>query len=75
MLLGDSPKLAYEDTLEVLKEDPDDFFAICVKAKCMYMMGDFEKSLMVWHKARKIRPNVQEVKWRIEEQLKYLNNR
>ena len=61
LLLGGAPKLAYEDTQEVLKDDPEDFFALCVKAKCMFMMADYEKSLMTWHKARKIRPNVKEV--------------
>ena len=47
--------------IEVLKEDPEDFLATCVKAKCLFMMGDFEMSLMVWHKARKMRGNVGEV--------------
>ena len=60
-LTGDEPGLAYEDILEVHKDDPEDFFATCVKAKCMFMMGDFEKSLVVWHQARKIRGNVVEV--------------
>ena len=61
LLNGDEPNLAYDDILEVLKENPDDFIATCVKAKCMYMMGDFEKCLLVWHKARKIRGNIAEV--------------
>ena len=60
-LSGDDPRLAYEDILEVLKDEPEDFFATCVQAKCMFMMGDFEKCLMVWHKANKIRGNVVEV--------------
>ena len=61
MLVGGAPKLAYEDTQEVLNDNPEDFFALCVKAKCMFMLADYEKSLMAWHKARKIRPNVKEV--------------
>ena len=60
-LAGDEPELAYEDILEVLKEDPKDFVATCVKAKCMFRMGDFEKSLVIWQNAKKIRANVVEV--------------
>ena len=32
----------------------------------MFLMGHFEKSLLVWHKARKIRENVEEVNDAIE---------
>ena len=60
-LLGDEPQLAFEDILEVLKDDPEDFSAICAKARCLFTMGEFEKSLMVWHQARKMRSNVLEV--------------
>ena len=60
--MGDAPELAYADVVEVLSEDPDDFIATCVKARCMFLMGDFERSLMVWYKARKMRGNVVEVR-------------
>ena len=61
LLMADAPELAYADVVEVLNEDPDDFLATCVKAKCMFLMGDFERSLLVWYKARKMRGNVVEV--------------
>ena len=60
-LAGDEPGLACQDILEVLKAEPKDFTATCVKAKCMFMMGDFEKSLLIWHSANKIRGNMVEV--------------
>ena len=59
--MGDAPEVAYADVVEVLSEDPDDFLATCVKGRCMFLMGDFERSLMVWYKARKMRGNVVEV--------------
>ena len=62
LLLGDVSDMAYEDTVEVLKDEPENFFGTCVKAKSMFRMGNFEKSLMIWHKAEKLRPNMQEVR-------------
>ena len=61
LLMGDAPELALGDVEEVLQEEPKNFQATCVKAQCMFLIGDFEQSLMVWHKARMIRANVQEV--------------
>ena len=59
--MGDVPELADADVVEVLSEDLDDYLATCVKVKCMFLIGDFERSLMVWYKARKMRGNVGEV--------------
>ena len=36
-------------------------FILCVKAECLYMKGFLERSLSVWHKATKLRPNIEEV--------------
>ena len=64
-LMGNAPDLACRDVVEILKEDPDNFVATCIKARCMFLMGDFVMSLMVWHQARKMRGkgNVKEVMW------------
>ena len=76
MVVANEPKMALEDIKEVLKDEPEDFLAICTKvviytfllynissyqAKCMFLVGDFEKSLVVWHKAKQLRGNTTEV--------------
>ena len=35
-------------------------------AKCMFLVGDFENSLLVWHKVKKIRGSTPEIKEAIE---------
>ena len=60
-LAGDEPELAYQDILEVLTDNPRDFSALCVKAKCLFMKGEFEKSLVLWHHVNRVRENVTEV--------------
>ena len=75
-MTANQPKLALSDVEQVLKEDSDIFPAICTqvrpccyyfsskassKAQCLFLLGDFEKSLVVWHKAKKLRGNTPEV--------------
>ena len=62
LLLGNEPKLAMEDLKEVMIEEPDSIPGYCIMAKSMFMIADFEKSLVLWHKARKLRERNQEVK-------------
>ena len=50
MLQAKEPKMALEDLASVLKDEPNNFVAICTEAHCMFLVGNFEKSLMVWHK-------------------------
>ena len=37
------------------------YFDFFVQAKCMFLISDFEKSLVYWHKAKKLREGSQEV--------------
>ena len=60
-LAGGEAEQALQDIVEVLKVDPRDFSALCVKAKCMFMKGEFEKSLVIWHHVNMIRAHVAEV--------------
>ena len=50
MLQAKEPKMALEDLASVLRDEPNNFVAICTEAHCMFLVGNFEKSLMVWHK-------------------------
>merc|ERR1711923_165629 len=55
MLEAKEPLTALEDLQEVLVEDPNNIEVFCTQAKCMFLIGDFEKSLLLWHKAKKLR--------------------
>ena len=61
MLLGNEPMLAMEDLKEVMKEEPNSIPGFCIMARSMFMTADFEKSLSLWHKARKLRERSPEV--------------
>ena len=50
------PKEALEDVLKVLKWRSSDFEGLCVHAEIFHQLGQFEKSLLVWHRVKKIRP-------------------
>ena len=66
LLLGNNPRLAMEDLKEVMKEEPNSIPGYCIMAKSMFMIADFEKSLSLWHKARKLRERSPEVNDAIE---------
>eukprot|EP00088_Acartia_fossae_P004922 TRINITY_DN12148_c0_g1_i2.p1 TRINITY_DN12148_c0_g1~~TRINITY_DN12148_c0_g1_i2.p1 ORF type:complete len:408 (-),score=114.41 TRINITY_DN12148_c0_g1_i2:72-1295(-) len=66
-LHANEPSLALEDAKEVFDEFPDDFGAHCMMAECLYMKGYLERSLSVWHKAAKLRPNMEPVYKSIEK--------
>jgi len=61
-LMNNDPEWALKDILKVLAVLPNDFSAICTHAKAIYQMGQFERSLMLWHKAKKIKRTSQEVR-------------
>ena len=61
MLLGNEPRLAMEDLKEVMNEEPNSIPGFCIMARSMFMTADFEKSLSLWHKARKLRERSPEV--------------
>ena len=50
------PKEALEDVLKVLKWRPNDFDGLCIHANIFHQLGQFERSLLVWHRVKKIRP-------------------
>ena len=52
--MQDAHELAFKDAIEVLKEEPENFIATSIKARCLYLTGAFEQCLLVWHKAKKI---------------------
>ena len=62
MLMNNDPEWALKDILKVLTVLPNDFNAICTHAKAIYQLGQFERSLMLWHKAKKIKRTSQEVR-------------
>ena len=55
-LMLHKPKEALEDVLKVLKWRSSDFEGLCVHAEIFHQLGQFEKSLLVWHRVKKIRP-------------------
>jgi hypothetical protein len=59
--MDNEPKHALKDIQKVLDTTPRDFNAICTHAKIIYQLGQFERSLMVWHQARKMKRGSQEV--------------
>ena len=59
--MDNSPEKALVDIESVLKTTPNDFSALCIQAKIMNELGQFEKSLMIWHQARRVRIDRPEV--------------
>lgn len=59
--MDNDPTYALKDIQKVLVSQPEDFHAICTHAKIIYHLGQFERSLMLWHKAKKIKKSSQEV--------------
>ena len=55
-LMLHKPKEALEDVLKVLKWRPNDFDGLCIHANIFHQLGKFERSLLVWHRVKKIRP-------------------
>ena len=55
-LMLHKPKDALEDVLKVLKWRPNDFDGLCIHANIFHQLGQFERSLLVWHRVKKIRP-------------------
>ena len=59
--MDNSPEKALVDIESVLKSSPNEFSALCIQAKIMNELGQFETSLMIWHQARRVRTNRPEV--------------
>ena len=65
-LMLQKPKDALEDIHKVLKWRQDDFHGLCIRADIFQELGQFEKSLLVWQRVKKIRPRctlVRSVTW------------
>ena len=65
-LMLQKPKDALEDIHKVLKWRQDDFHGLCIRADIFQELGQFEKSLLVWQRVKKLRPRctlVRSVTW------------
>ncbi|KAE8738002.1 hypothetical protein FOCC_FOCC016514 [Frankliniella occidentalis] len=57
LLLG-QPRLALQDAENALGPDRSNVRAIFQKAEALYHMGDFEHSLMYYHRGLRLRPEL-----------------
>jgi len=52
----DKQKEKYNNAIEKLKEDPNDFEANMQKASVLYFLNEYEKAIIVYQKLAKLRP-------------------
>lgn len=76
LLLGE-PQKALEDAESVLTEkvkDPNNPKAIYYKAEALYHLGDFELSLVYYHRGIKIRPEFDQFRLGIQKAKEAIQN-
>ncbi|KAI9203623.1 uncharacterized protein BJ171DRAFT_623115 [Polychytrium aggregatum] len=73
LLLGDS-RAALADADEALKEDPEFFKGVYQKAEALYAQGDFEMSLVYYHRGNKMRPELDEFRLGIQKAREAIDN-
>ncbi|KAJ1554500.1 Tetratricopeptide repeat protein 25 [Cladochytrium tenue] len=71
--LGDS-QASLEDANSALKEDPEFFKGIFQKAEALYAKGDFEMSLVFYHRGNRLRPELDEFRLGIQKAREAINN-
>uniref|UniRef100_A0A8D9ENR6 Outer dynein arm-docking complex subunit 4 n=1 Tax=Cacopsylla melanoneura TaxID=428564 RepID=A0A8D9ENR6_9HEMI len=73
LLLGESQK-ALEDAETALENDKSFIRAIFQKAEALYHLGDFEHSLMYYHRGLKIRPELEEFRLGVQKAQEAIEN-
>ncbi|KAI5704640.1 hypothetical protein M8J75_007509 [Diaphorina citri] len=73
LLLGESQK-ALEDAETALENDKGFIRAIFQKAEALYHLGDFEHSLMYYHRGLKIRPELEEFRLGVQKAQEAIEN-
>ncbi|KAL2101685.1 hypothetical protein ACEWY4_003446 [Coilia grayii] len=71
--IGD-PENALRDAEASLKEDKEFFKGLYQKAEALYTMGDFEFSLVFYHRGHKLRPELQGFRLGIQKAQEAINN-
>lgn len=80
LLLGE-PRLALVDAEEALKLDPKDAKALLRKAEALYYCGEFEMSLVHYHRGLRARPDLNDFRLGVQKAqvslfmfLRFINN-
>lgn len=73
LLLGE-PKLALEDAEAALKMDKTYIKAIYQKAEALYFLGDFELSLMFFHRGLRARPELEGFRLGVQKAQEAIEN-
>lgn len=73
MLLGE-PNLALEDAEAALKMDKSYIKAIYQKAEALYYLGDFELSLMFYHRGLRLRPELEGFRLGVQKAQEAIEN-
>jgi tetratricopeptide (TPR) repeat protein len=71
--LGDA-KAALEDANASLVEDDQYIKGLLQKAEALYQMGDFESSLMFYHRGNRLRPELQDFRLGIQKAREAIEN-
>ncbi|XP_063041806.1 outer dynein arm-docking complex subunit 4 [Engraulis encrasicolus] len=71
--IGD-PENALRDAENSLREDKEFFKGLYQKAEALYTMGDFEFSLVFYHRGHKLRPELQGFRLGIQKAQEAINN-
>eukprot|EP00058_Branchiostoma_floridae_P013087 XP_002598575.1 hypothetical protein BRAFLDRAFT_118336 [Branchiostoma floridae] len=73
LALGDSDA-ALRDAEAALKDDKEYIKGLLMKAEALYSKGDFEHSLVFYHRGHKLRPEVDEFRLGIQKAQEAINN-
>nr|XP_022322329.1 tetratricopeptide repeat protein 25-like isoform X8 [Crassostrea virginica] len=65
---------ALTDAEEALRQDKEYIPGLYQKAEAMYQLGDFETSLVFFHRGHKLRPELQEFRLGIQKAQEAINN-
>ncbi|KAJ8019702.1 Tetratricopeptide repeat protein 25 [Holothuria leucospilota] len=71
--LGDA-KAALKDAEAALEDDPEFNKGLYQKAEALYQSGDFEMSLVFYHRGNKLRPELQEFRLGIQKAQEAIDN-
>ena len=69
-----SPELGLLDAVSSLKDNPEFFKGIYLKAEAMYAQGDFEQALLFYHRGNKLRPELSEFRIGIQKAQEAIDN-
>ncbi|KAI8905150.1 hypothetical protein EDD86DRAFT_212326 [Gorgonomyces haynaldii] len=69
-----NPQQALKDANECLKDKPDFFKGIYLKAEALYAQGDFEMALLFYHRGNRLRPELAEFRIGIQKSREAIDN-